>query len=68
VEDADQRLRAHARADLSAWLDREAATTYHGPGRDRAAKIEHLIEESRPVLGAGKARLLRFHAGLNSPG
>ncbi|WP_232234434.1 hypothetical protein [Actinoplanes sp. N902-109] len=68
VEDADQRLRATARADIAAWLKREAATSYRGPSRDRAVELDRLIDEVGPVLGAGEARLLRFHAGLDSTG
>jgi hypothetical protein len=66
IDDPDQRLRVSSRADLATWLEREAATTYRGPGRDRAAEIDHLIEQVRPILGEDKARLLRFHAGLSS--
>ncbi|GAA2591127.1 hypothetical protein GCM10010435_82320 [Winogradskya consettensis] len=64
VADPDLRLRGHARADLTAWLDHEAATAYLAPGRDRAAAFEYLVEEARPVLGEDKTRLLRFHTGL----
>ncbi len=68
VEDADQRLRATARADLAAWLEREAAISYRGPSRDRAAELDRLIDKARPILGESKVRLLRFHAGLDSSG
>lgn len=68
MRDADQRLRATARADLAAWLDREAATTYRGPSRERATELDHLIEDARPILGESRARLLRFHAGLPGVG
>jgi hypothetical protein len=64
IDDPDERLRIGARADITAWLDRQAATTYHGPSRDRAAELDKLIERSRPILGEHKVRLLRFHAGL----
>jgi hypothetical protein len=33
----------------------EAATTYHGPSRERAAELDRLIEQARPVLGEGRA-------------
>ncbi|GAA2469501.1 hypothetical protein Ahu01nite_000980 [Winogradskya humida] len=62
----DLRLRAHARADLAAWLDHEAATAYLAPGHDRAAAFDHLVEDARPVLGEGRTRLLRFHTGLSA--
>jgi hypothetical protein len=64
IDDADDRLRGSARADLTAWLDRQAATTYHGPSREHAAELDKLIEHARPILGEHKVRLLRFHAGL----
>ncbi|MCK9930980.1 hypothetical protein MXD62_28205 [Frankia sp. Mgl5] len=66
LDDAYERLRANAQADLTAWLDNEAATTYHAPSRDRAAELDSLIERTRPVLGEHRARLLRFHAGLET--
>lgn len=66
VDDPDPRLRGSSRADLSSWLDREAATVYRGPGRDRAAELDQLIERGRPILGEDKTRLLRFHAGLDT--
>lgn len=64
IADPDDRLRGSARADLTGWLDRQAATTYHGPSRERAAELDKLIERARPILGEHKVRLLRFHAGL----
>jgi hypothetical protein len=68
IDDPDQRLRVSSRADLGTWLDQEAATTYRGPSRDRAAELDNLIEQARPILGEDKTRLLRFHAGLNTAG
>jgi hypothetical protein len=65
---SDQRLRASSRADLAAWLDREAATAYRGPSRHRAAELDHLIEQARSILGEHRTRLLRFHAGLDTAG
>jgi hypothetical protein len=64
VDDPDLRLRATARADIATWLDREAATTYRGPGAGQADELDQLIEQARPVLGAHRADVLRFHAGL----
>ncbi|MDG9678942.1 hypothetical protein [Micromonospora sp. DH14] len=64
IDEPDDRLRAGARADISVWLNRQAATTYHGPSRDRAAELDKLIERARPILDEDKVRLLRFHAGL----
>jgi hypothetical protein len=34
----------------------EAATTYHGPSRERAAELDRLIEQARPVLGEIRVR------------
>jgi hypothetical protein len=65
TDDPDDRLRGSARADIAAWLDRQAATTYHGPCQGRAAELDKLIERSRPILGEHKVRLLRFHVGLS---
>ncbi|WP_247683690.1 hypothetical protein [Micromonospora sp. D93] len=64
IDDPDDRLRVGARADISVWLNRQAATTYHGPSDDRAAELDKLIERARPILDEDKVRLLRFHAGL----
>ncbi|MEV0606501.1 hypothetical protein AB0I61_09055 [Polymorphospora rubra] len=72
LDDADERLRGSARADLSMWLARQAATTYDSPGPRLAAELDRLTERARPVLGEHRVRLLRFHAGLpaevNRPG
>jgi hypothetical protein len=68
IRDSDHRLRASSRADLAAWLDREAATAYRGPSRHRAAELDHLIEQARSILGEHRTRLLRFHAGLDTAG
>ncbi|MFB6392905.1 hypothetical protein [Polymorphospora lycopeni] len=64
LDDADERLRGAARADLAMWLQRQAATTYDQPGPRLAAELDRLIERARPVLGEHRVRLLRFHAGL----
>ncbi|MEU1589591.1 hypothetical protein [Micromonospora sp. NPDC005710] len=64
IDDPDDRLRGNVRSDLTAWLNRQAATTYHGPSRKQAADLDELIEHARPVLDDDKVRLLRFHAGL----
>lgn len=68
VDDTDEQLRVTARADLATWLDHEAATAYHGPSRERAAELDRLIELARPILGEGRTRQLRFHAGLATAG
>jgi hypothetical protein len=68
IDDTDERLRVTSRADVATWLAHEAATTYHGPSRERAAQLDRLIEQARPIVGEGRARLLRFHAGLATGG
>jgi hypothetical protein len=68
VDDPDTRLSATARANIAAWLEHEAATSYHGPHPEQAVHLDPLIEHARPILGAHRADLLRFHAGLPTPG
>lgn len=63
IDDPDPRLLATARADIAAWLRREAATVYCGPRPDQAAMLDRLIEHARAVLGKHSCTLLRFHAG-----
>ncbi len=65
VDDADQRLRDTARSDIGTWLAREAATTYQPPDPRLAAELSRQIRAAEPALGAGTARLLRFHAALD---
>jgi hypothetical protein len=62
VEDPDVRLNSTARANIAAWLEREAATSYRGPRPEQAAELDQLIEHTRHVLGALRADLLRFNA------
>src|SRR5947207_13646303 len=64
VNDPDARLQPTARANLAAWLERDAATFYRGPRPDLAVELDQLIEPARPILGARRANLLRFHTGL----
>lgn len=64
VDDSDGRLRANARADITTWLQRDAATTYQTPASGRRTELDRLIERARPSLGENKTRLLRFHTGL----
>jgi hypothetical protein len=68
IDDPDERLRVNSRADIAAWLDRDAATTYRAPSPDRAAELDRLIDCGRPILGDHKVRLLRFHVGLAPSG
>jgi len=64
VDDPDARLRATARADIAAWLERGAPASYRGPRPEQAVELDQVIEHARPILGARRADLLRFHAGL----
>lgn len=64
VDDPDARLSATARADIATRLERGAATSYRGPSPEQAVELDQLIEHVRPILGARRADLLRFHAGL----
>jgi hypothetical protein len=64
IDDSDGRLRANARADITTWLQRDAATAYQAPDSKRRTELDGLIERARPSLGENKTRLLRFHTGL----
>lgn len=64
IDDPDPRLRAHARADIATWLDRQAATSYRGPSAVQAAELDTLITRATPELDEHRVRLLRFHTGL----
>ncbi|GIJ49188.1 hypothetical protein Val02_60740 [Virgisporangium aliadipatigenens] len=65
VDDADERLRGTARADIASWLAFEAARVYHGPAPERAAELDGLLARAQAALGPERLRLLRFHAGLS---
>lgn len=57
-------VHANARADLTAWLRHDAATTYSTPSADRAAELSGLLAAAEAVLGPETTRVLRFHFGL----
>jgi hypothetical protein len=64
VGEPDSAIAMRARSDLDLWLRREAATTYARPvGRD-AERLSRLLEEAEPLLTPDRAKLLRFHLGL----
>lgn len=65
-DDGDENLRNRARADITAWLNREAATTYSMPPADAACLLESLITYHADALGPKQQRLLRFHLGLTN--
>jgi hypothetical protein len=65
VADPDDRLRAHARSDLTGWLDREAATTYAMPPPSTHDRLGRLIDRAEPDIGTPTARLLRWHLSLS---
>ncbi|AXB41679.1 hypothetical protein [Amycolatopsis albispora] len=64
LRDADPDLCTQARADLDAWLAREAATSYTTPQGAQADALSTLLRENEVALGADRMRLLRFHLGL----
>jgi hypothetical protein len=61
--DSDDTLRAYGRANLNAWLDCEAATTYQMPSASVRDRLRRLVDAAAPDIGASKARLLRWHLG-----
>lgn len=65
VVDSDDRLRAHASADLTGWLDREASTAYQTPSQSTLDRLGPLIDVAQLSIGAHKAHLLRWHLGLS---
>jgi HEAT repeat protein len=65
-EDDDETLQHRARGDLSAWLERDAATTYSMPSAAIAARLDTRLRRVAPSLGPNRERLLRFHLGLNN--
>jgi hypothetical protein len=64
VNDPVQAIRTDARADISNWLTREAATTYSFPSGPAADELSSLLTGTEAVLGPGQTHLLRFHLGL----
>lgn len=62
ISDPDPDLARAGRADLLAWLQRDAATTYGRPSADQAARIAELL----PVgsLTSGQRREVAFVAGI----
>ncbi|MBE1549066.1 hypothetical protein GGC64_003090 [Mycobacterium sp. OAS707] len=65
VIDFNERLRAHARSDLTGWLDREASTAYQMPPESTRERLYRLIDAAEPNIGTSQARLLRWHLGLS---
>lgn len=65
VGDSDDRLRPHARSNLTSWLDHEASTAYQMPPRTTRERLGRLIDAAEPNIGAPKAHLLRWHLDLS---
>ena len=65
VGDSDDRLRPHARSNLTSWLDHEASTAYQMPPRTTRERLGRLIDAAEPNIGAPKAHLLRWHLALS---
>jgi hypothetical protein len=64
INDPVHAIRTDARADLTNWLARDAATTYSFPHGPRADELSALITGTEAILGPEQTRLLRFHLGL----
>ncbi len=62
---ADDALGVQARSDLASWLQRGAATAYGVPPASTRDRMGRLIDAAEPVIGAEKARLLRWHLGVS---
>ncbi|OMB80263.1 HEAT repeat domain-containing protein [Mycolicibacterium conceptionense] len=66
VVDPDEKLRAHARSDLTGWLDHEASTTYQKPHPSTVDHLGALIDAAAHGIDASEAHALRWHLGLSS--
>ncbi|CQD21928.1 hypothetical protein BN970_05178 [Mycolicibacterium conceptionense] len=66
VVDPDEKLRAHARSDLTGWLHHEAATTYQKPHPSTVDHLGALIDAAAHGIHASEAHALRWHLGLSS--
>lgn len=64
IDDPVPAIRTDARADLTNWLARDAATTYSFPPGPRTDELATLLTDAEVILGAHQTRLLRFHLGL----
>ena len=64
INGSDPDLAATGRADLLAWLQHDAATTYGKPSPSQAAQIAALLASS--TLTGGQRRAVAFVAGIRS--
>lgn len=63
LTDPDYQLRTRSGADLTNWLQREAATAYELPPASTRDRLGTLIDGVEPHIGSRRARLLRWHLG-----
>jgi hypothetical protein len=64
VDDDEVAVKTRARADLDAWLKRDAATTYSRPEGATAEELRRLLDDGERVLNPKTTKDLRFHLGL----
>jgi hypothetical protein len=64
VDDDETAVKTRARADLDAWLKRDAATTYSRPEGATAEELRRLLDDGERFLNPKTAKDLRFHLGL----
>jgi hypothetical protein len=65
INGCDPDLAETGRADLLAWLQHDAATTYGKPPPGQAAEIAALLANS--TLTGGQRRAVAFVAGIRTP-
>jgi HEAT repeat protein len=64
VDDDETAVKTRARADLDAWLKRDAATTYARPEGATAEELRRLLDQGERFLNPKTVKDLRFHLGL----
>jgi hypothetical protein len=64
VDDDEIAVKTRARADLDAWLKRDAAITYSRPEGATAEELRRLLDDGERFLNPKTAKDLRFHLGL----
>lgn len=64
INDPDEVVCSLARADIDAWLWREAPTSYSQPKGEAAERLSRAIDGATFVLGREKTRRVRFYLGL----
>ena len=64
IDDDEIAVKMRARADLEAWLKRDAATTYSRPQGSTAEELRTLLDQGERFLNPKTTKDLRFHLGL----